>query len=63
NTASPSNTAVSPNFGIAGKSSFVDPSKYLDDPDMPELEDIVYSDDEEDVSSKADLSNLETNIF
>nr|GFC06887.1 copia protein [Tanacetum cinerariifolium] len=48
NTASPSNTAVSPNFGIAGKSSFVDPSKYLDDPNMPELEDIVYSDDEED---------------
>nr|GEU55186.1 uncharacterized mitochondrial protein AtMg00810-like [Tanacetum cinerariifolium] len=26
-----------------------DPSKYPDDPDMPELEDIVYSDDEEDV--------------
>nr|GFB87306.1 hypothetical protein [Tanacetum cinerariifolium] len=25
------------------------PSKYPDDPDMPELEDIVYSDDEEDV--------------
>nr|GFD33591.1 hypothetical protein [Tanacetum cinerariifolium] len=27
------------------------PSKYLDDPDMPELEDIVYSDDEEDVGA------------
>nr|GEY82434.1 hypothetical protein [Tanacetum cinerariifolium] len=39
---SPSNTAVSPNFEIARKSSFVDPSKYLDDPDTPELEDIVY---------------------
>nr|GEX55708.1 copia protein [Tanacetum cinerariifolium] len=47
NTASPFDTAVSPNFEIAKKSSFVDPSKYLDDPDMPELEDIVYSDDEE----------------
>nr|GEU94108.1 retrovirus-related Pol polyprotein from transposon TNT 1-94 [Tanacetum cinerariifolium] len=39
---SPSNTAISPNFKIARKSSFVDPSKYLDDPDTPELEDIVY---------------------
>nr|GFC36935.1 putative ribonuclease H-like domain-containing protein [Tanacetum cinerariifolium] len=49
NTASPSNTAVSPNFRIAGKSLFVDPSNYPDDPDMPELENIIYSDDEEDV--------------
>nr|GFC06626.1 hypothetical protein [Tanacetum cinerariifolium] len=62
NTASPSVNAISLNFGIAGKSSFVDPSKYLDDPDMPELEDIVYSDDEEDVGTEADLSNLETNM-
>nr|GEZ27331.1 hypothetical protein [Tanacetum cinerariifolium] len=29
---------------------------------MPELEDIIYSDDEEDVGAKADLSILETNI-
>nr|GEY81866.1 hypothetical protein [Tanacetum cinerariifolium] len=29
---------------------------------MPELEDIVYSDDEEDVGAEVDLSNLETNI-
>nr|GEW38102.1 hypothetical protein [Tanacetum cinerariifolium] len=49
NTASPSDTAVSPNFRISRKSSFVDPSKYYDDLDMPELEDIIYSDDEEDV--------------
>nr|GEV15438.1 copia protein [Tanacetum cinerariifolium] len=62
NTTGPSVNAVSLNFGIARKSSFVDPSKYPDDPDMPELEDIVYSDDEEDVGAKADLSNLETNI-
>nr|GFB21655.1 hypothetical protein [Tanacetum cinerariifolium] len=41
NTASPSDTAVSLNFGIARKSSFVDLFKYLDDPDMPALEDIV----------------------
>nr|GEY31746.1 hypothetical protein [Tanacetum cinerariifolium] len=61
-TASPSVNAVSLNFKIAIKSSFVDPSKYLDDPDMPELEDIVYSDDEEYVGAEADLSNFETNI-
>ncbi|GJY33169.1 putative ribonuclease H-like domain-containing protein [Tanacetum coccineum] len=30
------------------------------DPDMPELEDIVYSDDDEDVSVKADMNNLDT---
>nr|GEU40836.1 hypothetical protein [Tanacetum cinerariifolium] len=42
NTANPSINDVSPNLGITGKSSFWDPSKYPDDPDMPELEDIVY---------------------
>nr|GEU90129.1 hypothetical protein [Tanacetum cinerariifolium] len=62
NTVSPSVNVVSPNFRIARKSSFVDPSKYPDDPDMHELEDIVYSDDEEDVGAEVDLSNLETNI-
>nr|GFB29222.1 hypothetical protein [Tanacetum cinerariifolium] len=49
NTASLSINVVSPNFRITRQSSFVDPSKYSDDPDMPELEDIVYSDAEEDV--------------
>nr|GEX67954.1 uncharacterized mitochondrial protein AtMg00810-like [Tanacetum cinerariifolium] len=63
NTASPSDTIVSLNFGIARKSSFEDPSKYPDDPEMPELKDIVYSDDEKDVGAEADLSNLETNIL
>nr|GEW22835.1 hypothetical protein [Tanacetum cinerariifolium] len=46
NIASTSVNVVSLNFGTIGKSSFVDPSNYPDDPDMPELEDIVYSDDE-----------------
>nr|GEU74242.1 hypothetical protein [Tanacetum cinerariifolium] len=45
--ASPSNTAVSPTLR---KSSYVDPSQYPDDPNMPALEDITYSDDEEDVA-------------
>nr|GEW10899.1 hypothetical protein [Tanacetum cinerariifolium] len=43
---SPSNTAISPTLR---KSLYVDPSQYPDDPDMPALEDITYSDDEEDV--------------
>nr|GEX46865.1 hypothetical protein [Tanacetum cinerariifolium] len=38
------------------------PFKYPDDLDMPKLEDIVYSDDEEDVGAEVDLSNLVTNI-
>nr|GEX86724.1 hypothetical protein [Tanacetum cinerariifolium] len=49
NTAGLYDNAVSPNFEIGRKSSFVDLSQYPDDPDMPTLEDIVYSDDEEDV--------------
>nr|GFB87911.1 hypothetical protein [Tanacetum cinerariifolium] len=63
NTASPSDTDVTPNFGIARKSSFVDPFNYLDDLDMHALEDIVYSYYEEDVGEEADLANLETNIY
>nr|GEZ52393.1 retrovirus-related Pol polyprotein from transposon TNT 1-94 [Tanacetum cinerariifolium] len=57
--AGPSNTAVNPTLG---KSSYVDPSQYPDDPNMPALEDIAYSDDEEDVGAEADFSSLETNI-
>nr|GEV69625.1 hypothetical protein [Tanacetum cinerariifolium] len=46
----PSDNVVSPNFEISGKSSFVDLSQYPDDSDMPALDDIVYSDDKEDVA-------------
>nr|GEW29140.1 putative ribonuclease H-like domain-containing protein [Tanacetum cinerariifolium] len=60
--AGPSNNVVSLNFKIGGKSSFVDPFQYLDDPNMPALKDINYSDDAEDVGAEADFSNLETNI-
>nr|GEX16320.1 copia protein [Tanacetum cinerariifolium] len=45
-----------------GKYSYVDTSQYLDDPNMPELKDITYSDDEEDVGAEADFTNLETTI-
>nr|GFA77828.1 retrovirus-related Pol polyprotein from transposon TNT 1-94 [Tanacetum cinerariifolium] len=57
--ASPSNTAVSPTLR---ESSYVDPSQYPDDLNMLALEDITYSDDEEDVGLEADFSNLETTI-
>nr|GEY76683.1 putative ribonuclease H-like domain-containing protein [Tanacetum cinerariifolium] len=49
NAADPSDNVVSPIFKFGRKYSFVDPSQYLDDPNMPALEDIVYSDDKEDV--------------
>nr|GFD39936.1 hypothetical protein [Tanacetum cinerariifolium] len=62
NAAGPSDTNVSPSFEIGKKSPFVDPSQYSDDPNMPALEDIIYSDDEEDVGAGADFSNLETSI-
>nr|GEX18639.1 ribonuclease H-like domain-containing protein [Tanacetum cinerariifolium] len=61
-TAGPFNIVVSLNFEIGGKYSFVYPSQYPDDPDMPDLEDITYSDDEKDVDAEADFFNLETSI-
>nr|GEZ29327.1 hypothetical protein [Tanacetum cinerariifolium] len=49
-----SNTAVSPTYG--------DASKFLDDPDMPGLEDIIYSNDEDVVGVEADFNNLEPSV-
>nr|GEU65461.1 ribonuclease H-like domain-containing protein [Tanacetum cinerariifolium] len=60
NDASTPVTVVGPTLG---KSSYVDPAQYPDDPDMLALEDIAYSDDEEDVGAEADFSNLEANII
>nr|GEW62196.1 hypothetical protein [Tanacetum cinerariifolium] len=57
--AGPLNTAVSPTHG---KSSYVNTSQYPDDPNMLELKDITYSDDEEDVGAEADFTNLESSI-
>nr|GEW12148.1 hypothetical protein [Tanacetum cinerariifolium] len=54
-----SNAAASPTYG---KSSFIDASQLPNDPDMPELEDITYSDDEDAVGAEADFDNLETSI-
>nr|GEU70289.1 retrovirus-related Pol polyprotein from transposon TNT 1-94 [Tanacetum cinerariifolium] len=55
----PLNTIAS---STQGKSSFIDASQLSDDPDMPELEDITYSDNEDDVGVEADFNNLETSI-
>ncbi|GJX52177.1 putative ribonuclease H-like domain-containing protein [Tanacetum coccineum] len=40
---------------VGGKTSI----ELLDDPNMPALEDIVYSDDDEDVGAKANINNLD----
>nr|GEV92744.1 hypothetical protein [Tanacetum cinerariifolium] len=53
------NVAASPTYR---KSSFINASQLPDDPDMPELEDITISDDEDDVGTEADFNNLETSI-
>ncbi|GKA67223.1 hypothetical protein Tco_0767031 [Tanacetum coccineum] len=34
----------------------------VDDPNMPELEDVIYSDDDEDVGVEADMNNLDAFI-
>nr|GEW66193.1 uncharacterized mitochondrial protein AtMg00810-like [Tanacetum cinerariifolium] len=57
--AGPLNAVVSPTYG---KSSFIDASQLSDDPDMPKLEDIAYSDDKDVVGVEADFNNLETPI-
>nr|GEV82713.1 hypothetical protein [Tanacetum cinerariifolium] len=57
--AGPLNAAASPTHG---KSSYVDSFQLPDDLNLPELEDITYSDDEDDVGAKADFNNLETSI-
>ncbi|GKG49599.1 hypothetical protein Tco_0518373, partial [Tanacetum coccineum] len=34
----------------------------VDDPNMPNLEEIVYSEDDEDVGAEADMTNLDMHI-
>nr|GEY21677.1 ribonuclease H-like domain-containing protein [Tanacetum cinerariifolium] len=57
--AGPFNVVVNPTHR---KSSYVDSSQLPDVPNMPELEDIAYSDDEDDVGVDADFNNLKTSI-
>nr|GFD18819.1 hypothetical protein [Tanacetum cinerariifolium] len=58
--AGPLNAAASPTHG---KSSCIDTSQLPDDPNMPKLEDITYSDDEGNVGAEDDFNNLETSII
>nr|GEV18630.1 putative ribonuclease H-like domain-containing protein [Tanacetum cinerariifolium] len=50
----PSNAAVSPTYK---KSLFIDASQLPDDSNMPDLEDITYSDDKDVVGAEADFNN------
>nr|GEV75539.1 ribonuclease H-like domain-containing protein [Tanacetum cinerariifolium] len=54
--ARPSNPTVSPTYE---KYSFINASTLPHDPNMPDLEDITYSDDEDAVGAEADHNNLE----
>nr|GEZ78241.1 hypothetical protein [Tanacetum cinerariifolium] len=56
----PSNTSVSPTYG---QTFDIDASHFPDDPDMPRLEDIIYSDDEDFLGAKVDFNNLESSIL
>nr|GEZ38795.1 hypothetical protein [Tanacetum cinerariifolium] len=59
-TAGPSNATASPTHA---KSSCIDTFQLFDDPNMPELENITYFNDEDDVDVEADFNNLETSII
>ncbi|GKD18866.1 putative ribonuclease H-like domain-containing protein, partial [Tanacetum coccineum] len=54
---------VTPTINVAGiEDNVVDENIVygcVDDPNMPELKDIVYSDDDEDVGAEADMNNLD----
>ncbi|GJR26440.1 putative ribonuclease H-like domain-containing protein [Tanacetum coccineum] len=57
-TEKPRKEGGNPINDVGGKSSIELP----DDPNMPALEDIVYSDDDEDVGAEADMNNLDAFI-
>ncbi|GJS34150.1 putative ribonuclease H-like domain-containing protein [Tanacetum coccineum] len=68
NTASDGNitnnvNAVSSTVNVAGSEvNVVDPKTSIElpnDPNIPELKDIIYSDDDEDVGAEADMNNLD----
>ncbi|GKF05576.1 hypothetical protein Tco_0036244 [Tanacetum coccineum] len=61
----PGNESGNPTEG-KDKVNVVDPKTSIElpnDPNMPELEDICYSDDDEDVGAKADMNNLDTFMY
>ncbi|GJX17475.1 ribonuclease H-like domain-containing protein [Tanacetum coccineum] len=50
------NAASTNEVNVVGRKSSIE---LPNDPNMPELEDIVYSDDDEDVGTEADMNNLD----
>nr|GEW93728.1 putative ribonuclease H-like domain-containing protein [Tanacetum cinerariifolium] len=54
--------AASTPVPTVGEYSYMDTSQYPDDLNVPALEDITYSDNEEYVGAEADFTNLETTI-
>ncbi|GJV75694.1 putative ribonuclease H-like domain-containing protein [Tanacetum coccineum] len=50
------NAASTNEVNVVGRKASI---KLPDDPNMPALEDIIYSDDDEDVGSEADMNNLD----
>ncbi|GJX51839.1 putative ribonuclease H-like domain-containing protein [Tanacetum coccineum] len=58
-TVSSSVNSIGSSFVNADGSTFVNAADLLDDPNMPPLEDIIYSDDDEDVGAEADMNNLD----
>ncbi|GJQ90525.1 putative ribonuclease H-like domain-containing protein [Tanacetum coccineum] len=50
------NAASTNEVNVVGRKTSIE---LLDDPNMPELEDIVYSNDDEDVGAEADMNNLD----
>ncbi|GKF00793.1 putative ribonuclease H-like domain-containing protein [Tanacetum coccineum] len=59
------NTVSSPVNAAGIEDNVVDKNIVIgcaDDPNMPNLEEIVYSDDDEGVGAEADMTNLDTNI-
>ncbi|GJT74417.1 putative ribonuclease H-like domain-containing protein, partial [Tanacetum coccineum] len=53
------NAASTNEVNVIGRKASI---KLPDEPNMPDLEDIVYSDDDEDVGAEADMNNLDTFI-
>ncbi|GKE68694.1 putative ribonuclease H-like domain-containing protein, partial [Tanacetum coccineum] len=56
NSTNTVNVASTNEVNVVGAKTSI---KLLDDPNIPELEDIVYSDDDEDVGVEADMKNLD----
>ncbi|GJV84547.1 ribonuclease H-like domain-containing protein [Tanacetum coccineum] len=56
NSTNTVNAASTNEVNVVGAKTCIE---LLNDPNMPELEDIVYSDDDEDVGAKADMNNLD----